>query len=27
MVYNLSEDGVIPPKPVGVNRRLYCCIC
>jgi uncharacterized membrane protein len=26
-VYRLPEDGGVPPKHVGINKRLYCvCI-
>jgi len=27
LVYRLSEDGRVPPKHVGVNKRLYCFVC
>jgi hypothetical protein len=27
LVYRLTEDGGVPPKHVGVNKSLYCCLC
>jgi len=26
LLYRLPEDGGVPPKLVGINKRLYRCV-